>query len=124
MTNRKNRTLATTVDDLMSSQRLKIAIHLYEKDPNFLRSIFIELGMESQQVAKYKVITEAMKHHSLGKYNLRPYLSLINDYNKYNIYWGMSPIEQKYYMLDPKCSADVEEKERLLSKVKKQFGMD
>lgn len=120
---RRGRNLALTVEELIASKRLKIAIDLFDVDPMLMRAILIELGMEAQSVAKYKIISEVMNHNGLDRYELKPLLSSITDFNKYNIWWGLSPIEQRYYMLNPKSELHKKEREELFKKLKDQYGV-
>lgn len=120
---RKGRTLAVSVDSLLESPRFKIAMDVFEEDPMLMRAILIELGMEAQNVAKYTIISEAMKMYSLPRYELKPYLSSINDFTRYNIWWGMSEVEQRYYSMNPKGELTKKEARELLKKIKKDLGM-
>lgn len=122
--NKKGRTLAITVADLLESPRLKIAVDNFNEDPNLLRAIFIELGMESQNVAKNAIIRESMKHIGLDKGELKPVLYDFNNFCTYNIWWNMTPIEVEYYSKNPKGLLPKEEAKELFRKIKLQFGVE
>lgn len=120
---RKGRTLMMTIEDLIESPRFNIALEMYKEDPMLLKAILVELGMEAQNVAKYRIISETMKYHSLDKGELKRYLSQVNEFNKYNIYWGMSDLERLYYSKNPKGELGKREARQLFRKLKKQFGL-
>lgn len=121
---KKGRTLKITVDDLLSSKRLNIAVHNFKRDPKQLEAILIELGMEAHRVAKTAFIKVYNNHVGLSQFELLPILRSWNDYNTYNIYWGLNPFEQKLYMADPKLELNKEEYDKLFKKVKEQYGFD
>lgn len=118
---RKGRTLKMTIDDLFESPRFKIALEMFEEDPMLLKAIFIELGLETQNVTKYKIISEMTKMYSLGSHALKAYLVTVNDFDKYNIHWNMSPVELRYYSLNPKGLLPKREARALFKKIKQQF---
>lgn len=120
---RRGRTLAITVDALLESPRFKIAMDMYEEDPMLLRAILIELGMEAQNVAKYKIMNETMQHYKLPWCELKPYLAQVTDFNKYNIHWNMSEAEKIYYSKNPKGLLTKKEANELFRSIKKQLGM-
>jgi len=97
---RKGRTLAFTVDELLESPRLDIALKMFDYDRSMLRAILIELGLECLNVAKYATTKRAIKYHSLNAFELKPLLLELNpdDFNTFSIFWGLSKQEQKYYM--------------------------
>jgi len=98
MIQKKGRTLNTTVEDLMESPRLQIAIENYENDPMLLKSILIELGYEAQSVGKNTIIKHYATHSGMGAFELTPYLRNVSDFTTYNIWWKITPAEQAYYM--------------------------
>ena len=122
MVQRKNRTLAYTVQELLESTRLRIAIDNFKNDPTFLKAIFIELGAESERVAKYTVIKQYnMFSGGLRNYELLPLLRSITDFTSYNIFWNLSPTEQQLYLGDIKGNLTEEERTVLFEKVKNEL---
>lgn len=119
---KKGRTLAITVKDLLESKRLEVAVHLFKEDPSLLGAILIELGMESQNVAKYSIIREAMRHNGLDRFELRPMLSRFNDFCTYNIYWGMDEVTKGYYIKDPKLEKTTNDSGAILKEVKSKLN--
>lgn len=142
---KKGRDLAFTVNELMESPRLKIAVASFEKDPLLLKAIFTELGQEAETVAKYAVIRAYQLNTALTKPEIvqilkkvgtinsnsvteeNPLVGLpkkdLNEMNTYNIWWGLSPQEVKLYLgnLNPKLSE--EDRQKLLDDVKRKFGL-
>lgn len=123
---RKGRTLAITVDDLLNSPRMRIATEIFKYDKDFMRAILIELGMEAQNVAKSCIINEACKgkNYSQPAYFLRPHLQGVTDFDRYNIHWKMSNEEIEYYSKNPKGELSDSESKELLRKIKEKFKMD
>lgn len=121
MTNKKGRTLGVTVNDLLESKRWQIAINNYKDDPQFMKAILIELGYECMKVAKNTVIKTYALHSSLDAFELIPMLRNISDFTTFNIWWSLTPVEQKLYIADPKNVLSPEERSELLEKVKSQF---
>lgn len=110
---RKGRTLNITVDDLLASKRLEIAVKFFKEDPMLLKSILIELGLETQEVTKNSVIREMMRHNGLDRGEIKPKLALFNDFCSYNIWWPMSQQEKIYYSKNPKDNLSQEESWKL-----------
>lgn len=122
---RKGRTLGDTVNSLMESKRLEIAVDFFNKgDKTFLKALFTELGMECLSVAKNTIIREAMRMNGLDRFELRPYLSSITDFTTFNIHWNMLPVEQQYYAGVVNGTLTEEEKKKLFKKIKEKFGME
>lgn len=121
MVQRKNRTLAYTVQELLESPRLRIAIDNFKNDKSFLRAILIELGAESERVAKYTVIKQYNTFHGLNQFELLPMLREVSDFTTYNIFWALSPTEQQLYLGDIKGNLTEEERTALFEKVKKEL---
>ena len=99
-----------SVDELMQSKRLEIAVKFFKEDPMLLKTIFIELGREAQNVAKHTMMREFKRHEGLDWFlEMRPYLSQYNDFCTYNIWWTMNPQEKLYYSENPKDELPQEE---------------
>lgn len=113
-----------TVNDLMESKRLEIAVDMFKHDPMLLKAILIELGMESLNVAKNAIVREVGKYGSLDYFELKPMLTQFSDFQTFNIYWGMSEVEKIYYSKNPKGELSKEEAVILFDKIKKQYGLD
>lgn len=142
---KRGRDLAFTVNELMESPRLKLAVASFEKDPLLLKALFTELGQEAESVAKYAVIRAYQLNTALTKPEIVQILKKvgtincnsiseedplsglpkkdINEMNTYNIWWGLSLQEAKMYLgnLDPKLSE--EDRQKLLDDVKRKFGL-
>lgn len=121
---RKGRTLGITVDDLMESKRLEIALELYKQDPMLLKAILIELGNECLQVAKNTIIKNASTVWGLDKFEALPYLRSVTDFKTFNIHWQLSPIEQKYYYNKVSGNLSEEQSKKMFEQIKKNFGME
>jgi hypothetical protein len=121
MVERKGRTLFTTVNNLMESPRLKIAVENFNTDPMLLKAILIELGKECLDVAKNTIIKHYNTHSSLPQYALSPYLRSVDEFNTFNIYWNLSDEEKAYYTADPLFKLSKEERQELFKKIKKRF---
>jgi len=120
-TSKYGRTLMTTLNDLFESPRLKIAVQSYDFDPQLLKALFLETCLETQQVVKNKMIKEYSTHSAFQAFQMIPYLRSINTFDKYNIYYSLSPLEQQLYLgtLDKKLTT--EERKQLLEKIHKKF---
>lgn len=142
---KRGRDLAFTVNELMESPRLKLAVASFEEDPLLLKALFTELGQEAESVAKYAVIRTYQLNTALTKPEIVQILKKvgtincnniseedplaglpkkdINEMNTYNIWWGLSLQEAKMYLgnLDPKLSE--EDRQKLLDDVKRKFGL-
>lgn len=116
-----NRTLNTTVEDLLCSKRFEIAVNNFKDDPMFMKAILIELGQEAMNVSKNAVIRCYGMHSSLDAFELKPLLRNLSDFDTYNIFWSLSPLEQKLYMADPKAKLTAEERTELLERLKTEF---
>lgn len=119
---KKGRTLAVTVNDLMESQRLRIAIENYENDPMLLKAILIELGYEAQSVGKNTVIKQYATHSGMSAFELTPYLRNISDFTTYNIWWKLTAAEQAYYLAEVNNKGiSKREKKKLFKKVHQEL---
>lgn len=98
MIQKKGRTLNTTVEDLMESPRLRIAIDNFDNDPMLLKAILIELGYEAQSVGKNTIIKHYATHSSMDAFEMTPYLRNVSEFTTYNIWWKISKAEEAYYM--------------------------
>lgn len=126
MTQRKGRTLALTVNELLESKRFQIAVDNFKRDPMFMKAILIELGKGCLEVGKNTVIRKYGKVSSLPNFEMIPYLRNIgiDDFNTFELFWALSPAEVALYTADPKGELTEEEKDVLFEKVAKQFGLE
>lgn len=125
---RKNsggRTLAVTVNDLLDSVRFKIAVKAFVNgNHSFMKALLIELGMEAEKVSKNAVIKAHNQYSTLAAFERIPFMKSVGDagseyqFNRYNIFWSLSPLEQELYMEDPKMKKSPEEYQEILEKVR------
>jgi len=135
---RKDRDLAVTVEDLMLSQRLKIATLYYEHAPDLLKDLFLTLGEAAQQATKSIIISEYNKYGSpkkakktsedgiepvsvdgLPQYEMVPYLRAIKDFRKYNTWWKIKEgLERDIYLADPLFKLDASGRKALIEKLR------
>lgn len=120
---KRGRTAALTIKDLMNSQRFKLAVEFIDADPMMMFAILVELCQESARVQKSELIKTYSVSNDLDLKEMRPLLMNCEAGNTWNIYWSLSPIEQKLYSLDPKNAKSKEERLELLEKLKSQFGL-
>lgn len=120
---KKGRTLPFTINELLNSPRMKVAISNFNNDPMFLKALLTELCIEVFTVTKNTVIKRYNTYNSLAQFELLPLLREINpdDLMTFNIYFNMSELEAKLYSSDPKLQLTEEERSKLLSKLKKQL---
>lgn len=118
---RKGRTLALTVDDLLESKRLELAVELFKTDKKALRAILIELGYECLNVARVATTKKAVSYKSLTSDEMVELLRKLSpdDFTTFSIYWGLSEAEQKMYL--SKINNDTEGYEKALKDVIKHF---
>ena len=123
---RRGRTLAKTVDDLLDSPRFNLCVAQFKKDPMLMKALLIELGMECMTVSKSAVIKRYVQSSSLDKEELAPFLRTIDpaDCNTFNIYFNLSPAEVKLYLNADNRELSEEDRQELLDRVKRRFGMD
>lgn len=120
---KKNRTLALTIDELLDSVRFEIAVRNFKSDPMFMKAILIELGNEVFNVTKNTVIRKYNTFSGLDQFEMLPVLREVSpsDLTTFNIYFGLTPLEQKLYIADPKMTLDEDERKLLLDKLKQEF---
>jgi hypothetical protein len=118
---RKGRTLALTINELLESPRFQIAVRNYKDDPMFMRAILTELGMEAEKVAKSTIIKHYNMHSDLDQYEMLGLLRSVTDFTMYSIYWSLNETEQQLYMADPKGQLTSEKRVELLERLTKQF---
>lgn len=135
---RSKRDLALTIRELMESKRLDIAIRNWENDPMLLKAILTELGLEVMRAVKDRIIRVVGKSYGKGwvdevtglvrgkglqQYELLPVLREldVDDFNNFNIYWGLSPLEAELYLADIKGNLTPEERKAVFEKVKARF---
>lgn len=121
---RRGRTLSLTVKELMESQRLKLAVELYDKDPLLLKAIFTELALGSLSVGRNTIIKRVSMNDGLPKYHLIPLLRSIDldEFNTFDLFWGLSEQEQKLYIAKAN-GASKEELEKMVDGVNKRLGI-
>lgn len=115
---RKGRTAAFTIDEMLDSQRFRIAYNYFDVDKSFMRAMLIELLWECTNVVKSTVIKKYATHSSLDQFEMIPLLRSVSEFDTYNIWWGMSELEKQLYVEDPKHKLNPEEREELLNKLK------
>jgi len=120
-TEKFGRTLMKTLNDLFESPRLQIAVDSFSFDKQLLKALFLETCLETQQVVKNKMIKEYSTHSAMSAFELIPYLRNVSEFNKYNIYYSLSPLETQLYLgtLDKKLTE--EQRKELLEKIHKKF---
>ena len=120
---KKGRTLGFTVDELIDSVRLKLAIQLFQLgNTEALRAILIELGLECINVARVNTTKKAVRYKNITTDNLYSVLRGMSpdDYNTFNIYWGLSKAEQELYLAE--INNDHEAYDKALQKVIEQYS--
>lgn len=121
---RAGRDLAFTINELMQSKRLEIAVEMFQRgEPLMLKAIFTELGLEAESVAKYSIIKKVNNMYGMPMRDLKPYLSRYNEFHTYNLWWNMTPVEQEYYLAKINGASE-EDLTKLLERVKKKFNME
>lgn len=121
---RAGRDLAFTINELMQSKRLEIAVEMFQRgEPLMLKAIFTELGLEAESVAKYSIIKKVNNMYGMPMRDLKPYLSHYNEFHTYNLWWNMTPVEQEYYLAKINGASE-EDLTKLLERVKKKFNME
>lgn len=120
---RKGRTAVFTIDELLQSKRLDLAVESYRQgNKKYLRSILIELIAEDQEVVRNTLISVYGKHYSLDKKEMKPLLKSVTDFTTFNLYWSISKDEIE--MIEAELRGDVVEYNRLLEKVKARFMLE
>lgn len=120
----KGRTLATTVDNLLESPRLKFAIEFFSDDPARLRAILIELANESARVQKQTCVSAYSRSFGLDAVQMKAYLKNQSIGSTFNIYWGLSEAEKMLYAIDPKSEKLKHERLILLDQIHKELMED
>jgi len=120
---KKGRTLSFTVKELMESERLKLAIQFFDKDPLLMKAILTELALESLMVGKNTIIRR-VNASSLDKFELIPWLRSLDldEYNTFNIFWGLTDIEKQLYVAKAN-GASREELDSIIDKVNSKLGI-
>lgn len=123
MTNKKGkRGIAITVEDLMQSVRLKIAVQNFETDPMLLKAILTEFALELFSCTKNTVIKRYNTFSGLTQESMLPLLRSIapDEVLNANVFWNLSPIEIQLYLAE-KNGMPKEERTKLLEKLRVQF---
>lgn len=121
---KKGRTLGFTVDELLRSVRLDLAIKLFQLgNTEALRAILIELGLECLNVARVNTTKKAVRYKRITTDDLYSVLRGMSpdDYDTFNIYWGLSEAEQELYLAE--INNDHEAYDIALKKVIEQYSL-
>lgn len=121
---KKGRTLGFTVDELLRSVRLDLAIKLFQLgNTETLRAILIELGLECLNVARVNTTKKAVRYKRITTDDLYSVLRGMSpdDYDTFNIYWGLSEAEQELYLAE--INNDHEAYDSALKKVIEQYSL-
>lgn len=118
---RKNRSIQLTLDELFESPRFRIAVSLFPTDQSFMRAIFTELYLDIVTVVKSKLIKTYNNYSSLDQYEMIPLLRSVNDFDTFQLFWGLTPIEMELYGADPKFKLSDSERADLLAKLHEKF---
>lgn len=121
---KKGRTLGFTVDELLRSVRLDLAIKLFQLgNTEALRAILIELGLECLNVARVNTTKKAVRYKRITTDDLYSVLRGMSpdDYDTFNIYWGLSEAEQELYLAE--INNDHEAYDSALKKVIEQYSL-
>lgn len=118
---KRGRTAMMTIKELMSSQRFKLAVEFIDSDPMMMTAILVELCQEAARVQKSTLVSTYSMSHDLDLKEMKPLLMNCEAGSTWNIYWSLSPAEQKLYTLDPKNEKTKEERLALFNQVKTQF---
>lgn len=127
MINKKsNRTLGYTINHCLESKRMEIAASNFKEDPMFMKALLTELSLEVFNVTRSFMVKRYNMHSTMDAFELAPLLRStdVDDLNTFNIYFNLSPLEQKLYVADPKGKLTDEERSELLSKLKKEYMGD
>jgi hypothetical protein len=139
---KKGRGLGITVNELLDSVRLRLAVDAYNAgDKSFLKAILTELGLEVFLATKSSLTKVVGKITGPGWVNpttgermgaglnqgesvayLRS-LQIDDILNNMNVWWGLSPVEVELYRGDIKGTLPPEKKKELLDRVKKKFDL-
>ncbi len=136
---RRGRTLATTVNELMESKRLEIAILNWENDKLLLKALFTELGLETMTAVKNRMTrivgkaygkgwedpeTGVVRGKGLDAFELIPMLRslTVTDFDNFNVHWSLTPFEQELYIGNAKGTLSKEERDKLFNRVKNRFN--
>lgn len=118
---RRGRTIQLTLNELFESPRFRIAVSLFPSDPSFMRAILTELYLDTVTVVKSKLIKTYNNYNGLDQYEMIPLLRSVNDFDSFQSYWGLSPIEAQLYSTDPKFKLSDLERADLLAKLHEKF---
>ena len=138
--NKKGRGIGITVNELMNSVRLKLAVANFENDPMLLKAILTELCLEVFTATKHSLTRIVGKAYGRGwegedgsprgtglyGYEMTAYLRGLNVddvLNNMNIYWSLTKEEAALYAADPQFKLSPEERAELFAKIKKRFQM-
>lgn len=139
---KKGRTIAITVDELLDSIRLKLAVEAFNRgDRSFLKPLLIELCLEIF-LATRSVLTKRVGKaagpgwispttgETIGKGltagELTSYIRSLDVgvLDNLNVHWNLTDAEKELYSKDPKGLLSDKEREELFDRVKRRFGME
>lgn len=114
-----------TINELIDSPRFKIANEVFPKDSSLMKAMLVELVHETMNVVKSTLVKIINTRQGLDKFEIVPLLRGVmpDEYRTFNIYWGMSDVEQKLYLAKVN-GATPEELQELTLKVKSKLGID
>lgn len=119
---KSKRTLAGTINELIDSPRMSIAVDNFSSDKMLMKALLTEMCLEVFSVSKNTVIKRYNTYSSLSQFELLPMLREINpdDLITFNIYFNLSPLEVQLYLAE-KNGMPKEERTKLLEKLRKQM---
>jgi hypothetical protein len=118
---RKGRTASFTIEEMLDSVRWRIAVDYFHTDKSFMRAMLIELLWECTNVTKSTLIKRYAQHSSLSAFEMIPFLRATDEFDTYNLWFGLSEVERDLYLGDIKGTLSPEEREQLLTRVKEKF---
>lgn len=119
---KSGRTLPFTIKEMLESQRMRIAVDNFKTSPTFMKALITELALEIFTVTKNTVIKKYNRNSSLCQRDMLPILREIDtdDLITFNIYFGLSPIEQQLYLAE-KSNLSEHDRAELVEKLRKQM---
>lgn len=119
---KSKRTLAGTINELIDSPRMAIAVDNFSSDKMLMKALLTEMCLEVFNVSKNTVIKRYNTYSSLPQFEMLPLLREINpdDLITFNIYFNLSPLEVQLYLAE-KNGMPKEERTKLLEKLRKQM---
>lgn len=118
---RYGRTANLTISELFESVRFKIALKLFDEDPQLLKAILTELLLETTNVVRSTMVKTYSQSSSLPAYAMIGLLRSVNEFNTFNIFWSLTDFELAYYKEDSKLQYTEQERKELFQKIKARF---